>query len=225
MIQDTHIFHSRELEAKIELLRNHERTETDSAFHADFWRCLTTEIHSLHLLLSEKTTKEGKEIQKEEKRSLFFPIHPLQLSMRWNIDLNVVLTELLYATKVGLLEMHWAIECLQCSANTLFGNNLEQTPANVQCTSCGTNNAITSLDQIIVLFHFSPDILQEKTQEMKPTRRKSPSVVSASTLINHSAFHLFRNQVVPHDAQAFDCSFVVLANRDVGHFLLLLAMA
>jgi len=223
MNQYAYVANIDQLDTKIQQLQQHVRAETDKTFHVDFWQNIRQEFSCFHdttceqpknPILPFKITQKHKETNVIDKLSLFLPIHPHRLSIELNIDQHIVLTELLYATTIEMLQMHWAIECRQCFQINSFAKTLQQTPDSVQCQKCGKNNPIHSLDQMIALFFFSTKILQVKPAFV-PQKNKDFSFVTANTLINHSAFDIFRDQVVPHDAQPFAASEVFLVFTDI----------
>ena len=68
-----------------------------------------------------------------------------------------VLTELMYATAIGMTEMKWAPECIRWSA--VLARRARRSTRSRKLYYCQQSNEINSLDQVMVTFSFSPEIL------------------------------------------------------------------
>ena len=98
-------------------------------------------------------------VERVTSLALFNLIYPNAIAEQNQLDTNKVLTELLYATKVGMLTMRWSPECIRCGSAVLVTNFLSDLPSHAHCKGCNHPNPIEHLDRIKVSFTFKPEIL------------------------------------------------------------------
>ena len=87
------------------------------------------------------------------------PIHPNLIAKNRGIPLDVVLHELLHATKIGLVHMLWTPECVRCGGAACTEESLELIPEETYCDGCGKFNEINSLDNVKVVFILNNSVL------------------------------------------------------------------
>uniref|UniRef100_A0A7S4KD36 Guanylate cyclase domain-containing protein n=1 Tax=Odontella aurita TaxID=265563 RepID=A0A7S4KD36_9STRA len=87
------------------------------------------------------------------------PIHPAVLARESGVPHQVVMEELLYATKVGLASMRWAPECERCGSAVTEAAQIGRLPARADCKGCHYPNVIDTMDRIKVLFNLTQDVL------------------------------------------------------------------
>ena len=89
------------------------------------------------------------------------PISPSLLAEQSNDKFTEyeILTELLYGVLNRVVRMQFAAECERCGAPFSGEDKLEDIPASSRCGGCHHMNNINSMDHIMVLFYFIPEIL------------------------------------------------------------------
>ena len=158
-------------QAKLQELSAMQRATTDLPYSDQFW----TFIESVLSQCQEPTnfrdagdatqvTPKGPDdiaalVQRIIALSPLNPIHPYRLAEAAGCDHDQVLTELMYATKIGMTQMKWAPECTRCGSAVIVADSLSDLPAHANCGGCQLPNSITSLDRVMVTFTFSPEIL------------------------------------------------------------------
>ena len=167
----SHTFDLQAYEYYYNLLLQYPRASTDSSLNHSFWDMVKTSLKQCvgPIPFEESETadqviaKGPQHIQSFVERvmglALFNPIYPSSLAQHSKLSVKEVLTELLYATKVGMLKMRWSPECIRCGSAVLVTNFLSDVPAHEHCKGCNYPNAIEYLDRIKVSFTFKPEIL------------------------------------------------------------------
>jgi len=87
------------------------------------------------------------------------PIHPAVIAKESGIDHETVMEELLYATKVGLVDMKWTPECERCGSAVTDACKIGDLPPKACCAGCHFPNVIDTMDKIKVVFHLTQDVL------------------------------------------------------------------
>jgi len=87
------------------------------------------------------------------------PIVPANLAQSGGFAEETVLSELLYATRVGMVRIQFAPECDRCGSVVTARDRLGDIPPWASCGGCHQPNHIHSMDRIKVLFVLNPDIL------------------------------------------------------------------
>mmetsp|Transcript_15703 Transcript_15703/g.24425 ORF Transcript_15703/g.24425 Transcript_15703/m.24425 type:complete len:601 (+) Transcript_15703:59-1861(+) len=90
------------------------------------------------------------------------PINPSVIAEAANVTLDIALTELLYANKIGLVSMKFAPECTRCGGAVCAASRLcffADSSKPIHCDGCSYGNFITQLDQISVVFFLHPSVL------------------------------------------------------------------
>eukprot|EP00957_Ditylum_brightwellii_P090871 6919533-Ditylum_brightwellii.AAC.1 len=87
------------------------------------------------------------------------PIHPAVIAKESGIDHETVMEELLYATKVGLVDMRWTPECKHCGSVVADACKIGDLPPKACCAGCHFLNVINTMDKIKVAFHLMQDVL------------------------------------------------------------------
>ena len=158
-------------ERYLERLRAYPRASTDALLHEGFWASVrailephTSDGTELYSRADERLSQGGPDSVAEIVRRVvglapLNPIHPVQLAARLELSHDQVLTELLYATQVGLVTMRWAPECLRCGSAVKIVSQLKQLPRHAFCNGCQQENEIRSLDKVMVTFTLNPEIL------------------------------------------------------------------
>ena len=86
------------------------------------------------------------------------PIHPSIISETSGLPLEMVLTELFCATKVGLVDMQWAPLCERCGSMACSKSRLEDLPDSMYCDGCQYENTVDCLEKIKVIFTLNRDV-------------------------------------------------------------------
>ena len=104
------------------------RAATDTPFSQRFWSFVRGQLEACTAPVGYEETEDatatvqkgpkdvGNLINRVMALGLFFPIHPIRLAEAAGVSHLEVITELLFATKAGLMEMRWAPECVQCGS-------------------------------------------------------------------------------------------------------------
>lgn len=167
----SHTSNLQRFEQKYEQLKAYPREKTDSSLNVEFWQKVRGILASCQDPVgyeespnsTDAVAKGPEDIQKFAGRvgalSLINPIYPAALAKSVEIEIEDVLTELLYACKVGMLQIRWAPECIRCGSAVVLSNFLGDLPSHAHCGGCQQENTISHLDRIMVTFTFSPEIL------------------------------------------------------------------
>jgi len=169
--RESHTSDLEEFDKALELMKNYERSPTDPPMSESFWATIRVRLADFVEAVGyeeaenpELTIVKGPDdisnlISRVVGMSIFNPIHPSRLVNEIEESTETILTELMYATKVGLVMMQWAPECERCGSAVLVRSHLGQLPASAHCNGCRQKNDVSSLDNIMVTFYFSPSIL------------------------------------------------------------------
>mmetsp|Transcript_10608 Transcript_10608/g.15611 ORF Transcript_10608/g.15611 Transcript_10608/m.15611 type:complete len:593 (-) Transcript_10608:133-1911(-) len=90
------------------------------------------------------------------------PINPKKISkLLPETSLETILTDLLFATQVGLTTLRFAPQCKRCGGQCLQTPNLcsFDKKCSISCSMCGADNNVHSLDAIGAYFFFHPSVL------------------------------------------------------------------
>lgn len=87
------------------------------------------------------------------------PIIPNIIAENMNLPLETVLTELLYATSTGMMDMVWSPECVRCGGIVCQKLLLEDLPSTGYCLGCFMQNDINGTDKIKVYFVLNNEVL------------------------------------------------------------------
>jgi len=143
----------------------------DTPFNKKFWdffRSVLEKAKPVGFLDAESPTavahKGPKDneafLKKVSETSLINPIHPILLAKASGVSVGAVLTELLYATKTGMMSMKMTPNCLRCGSSVCAMDNLQEIKqgAKVYCEGCRYENTIECLQKIKVLFILNMDV-------------------------------------------------------------------
>ena len=169
--RESHTSDLARLETRLDTLRRYPRANPEQPLREDFWAKLSEMLEPCQTTvgyhdLNAPDAYEAKgpsDIQQLGARvgqlGLLNPIHPTRLAEAMGLPIEVVIQELLMATKVGLARMRWAPECHRCGSAVLIEDQLGNLPGTGDCWSCGAPNNIHSLDKIMATFTLAPDVL------------------------------------------------------------------
>jgi len=87
------------------------------------------------------------------------PINPVELSKLTSVPVHTIVTEMLYATRIGLTSLLWSPECVRCGSACFYNENLGCIPSKAKCPGCSMDNTISSADNIMVTFRFNQYVL------------------------------------------------------------------
>ena len=169
--RDSHTADLRRFDLRLETLRQFKRRRHDAPFHQGFWDavrailapCETSVGYSAEQDPTASIPKAPQDIQGLGARvgqlSVVNPIHPNRLAEACGVSLETALTELLVATRVGMVRMRWAPECVRCGSAVLITESLHELPGAANCWGCGKPNSLHTFDKIMTTFTFAPDVL------------------------------------------------------------------
>mmetsp|Transcript_11597 Transcript_11597/g.17024 ORF Transcript_11597/g.17024 Transcript_11597/m.17024 type:complete len:470 (-) Transcript_11597:69-1478(-) len=102
---------------------------------------------------------------KLKETEIINPINPVAIAQTADVPLADVISELLYATKSGLVSMQWAPVCERCISpvRTMTWSNydwglLKKNPIKPYCQACRFENTIQSMDNVKVFFMLSESV-------------------------------------------------------------------
>jgi hypothetical protein len=81
-------------------------------------------------------------MRKLEATKLINPIHPILLANEFQIPLNQVLTELLFAAKLGFMSMKLTPNCQRCGSSVCAVDRVSDLPSEAYCEGCQYKNTI-----------------------------------------------------------------------------------
>jgi hypothetical protein len=127
------------------------RPNLDLSFHEGFW---TRVEHILQYAVPvgysdmgccQEVQHKGPEdneafMRKIGATDLINPIHPILLSREFDIPMNQVLTELLYATNIGMMNLRLAPDCRRCGSSVCAVSSLKELPSFGYCEGCRYRN-------------------------------------------------------------------------------------
>lgn len=90
------------------------------------------------------------------------PVNPTIVAEAAGVTLDIALTELLYASQVGLVSIKFAPECTRCGGAVCTSEWLsyyKDSTKPIQCTSCTFENYVNQLDKISIVFVLHPSVL------------------------------------------------------------------
>jgi hypothetical protein len=148
-----------------------DRAATDPPFNTEFWS-KTREVLELcgdgigfaqaeepGMCEIHSTSELFETGNRSSQFKCLLPIQPKVLSERFEIPLNIVLTELMYATSFGMLEMLWSAQCQRCGAGVSSERRMSGLKNDGVCQVCRGENHVGMLDQVGVVFTFMDEIL------------------------------------------------------------------
>ena len=101
-------------------------------------------------------------LQKVRDTNIINPIHPILVSRASGVPIREVLTELLLATKCGMMSMKLTPNCQRCGSSVCSMRNIhgvEENGVSLYCEGCRYQNYIDCLKKIKVVFVLSMDVL------------------------------------------------------------------
>ena len=148
------------------------RHPLEPAFHEGFWVFFKTILDAAvpvgyagvedpKAVVDKSAADSGALIAKYIATSPINPIYPAQLASMAGIPLEIVLTELLHASRSGMMSMRWTPVCERCGTPTC--SKIERLtesvlPTSSWCNSCRFENPIDCLSKINVVFILSNDV-------------------------------------------------------------------
>lgn len=86
------------------------------------------------------------------------PMHPVLMTFVTELDLDTIITELLYASQVDLTVMKWSPVCERCASITCARANIAQIPDVTYCPGCRYKNTTDCLEKVQVFFEFNHSV-------------------------------------------------------------------
>ena len=169
--RESHTVDLLQFDERLKQLEETQRAPTDLPYNENFWHSIRSQLAQCvepvgygGCEAADQVQPKGPEdvnllFQRIMQLGLFNPIYPKALASHFALDEAAVLTELLYATKVGMMSMRWAPECTRCGSAVLITELLNELPSQANCGGCQEHNHIDSLDHIMVTFNLNPEIL------------------------------------------------------------------
>ena len=89
-------------------------------------------------------------------------INPFYVADYSALDVNIIISELLYSVKAGLLDLHWDVHCPHCNMITSEFNDLIDASALSFCEMCERSFEADFLDRVEVTFSLNKEIEDHK---------------------------------------------------------------
>lgn len=145
------------------------RPNVDPPFSETFWNFLETALDKAHPVgyseakLPTDVVHRGPQdndafMKKVVGTNLINPIHPILLSEESGIPFEEVLTELLYASRVGMMTMKLTPNCQRCGSAVCAVERFSDIPTQAYCEGCRYQNSFDCLSKIKVVFILDRDV-------------------------------------------------------------------
>lgn len=85
-------------------------------------------------------------------------INPYLLVQHHQLDLNTLVSEMLYAVPVGMLDLHWDVHCPHCNMVTVGYKHLSSATSTSSCPMCVGTFAVDFLQRVEVAFSLNNEI-------------------------------------------------------------------
>jgi class 3 adenylate cyclase len=79
-------------------------------------------------------------------------LRPFELADRWQLPRREVLTAMLHATRAGLLDLRWQLDCPRCRAGAATASRLGALGPRVHCDECDIDFAVDFADNVEAIF-------------------------------------------------------------------------
>jgi hypothetical protein len=145
------------------------RPNVDSPFSENFWNFLESALDKAHPVgyseakLPTDVVHRGPQdneafMKKVVGTNLINPIHPILLAEESGIAFDEVLTELLYASRVGMMTMKLTPNCKRCGSAVCAVERFSDIPTQANCEGCRYLNSFDCLSKIKVVFILDRDV-------------------------------------------------------------------
>lgn len=146
------------------------RDGADPPFNDKFWKFLQEKLEGAQPVGYSDIEEEGGVVHKGPQDNdafiqklmgldLINPIHPNLLAETSGIPLSEVLTELLFATKAGMMTMKLTPNCQRCGSAVCAVERFRDIPTDAYCDGCRYHNSLECLTKIKVVFVINRDVL------------------------------------------------------------------
>jgi adenylate cyclase len=85
-------------------------------------------------------------------------IRPFEIAHAWGADRRDVLKAFLHATRAGLVELHWQINCPSCRVGASTATTLSAVERRAHCDACNIGYDLDFAEHIEAIFKISPSI-------------------------------------------------------------------
>lgn len=150
-------------------IRSSKRHKSEPPFHEGLWKFIRSELKNAKpvgyeelqdpFACAAKGPKDNKAfIEKMHATGMINPIHPNLIADRAGIPLKEVLTELLHATKSGMMSLKLTPDCKRCGSMVCVLDKNGKLPKGAYCEGCRYYNVMDSTTKIKVIFMLSNDV-------------------------------------------------------------------
>lgn len=150
-------------------IRASKRHKCETPFDEVLWRFIRSQLENAKPVgyeeLSDSTAVVAKGPQdnaafmkKMVATGILNPIHPNLIADQTSIPLEQVLTELLYATKSGMMSLKLAPDCKRCGSMVCVLDKFGKLPKGAYCEGCRYYNLLDSTSKIKVIFLLNNDV-------------------------------------------------------------------
>lgn len=152
-----------------DIKRQKRRPNVDKPFSEPFWNFLEAALEKAHPVgyreaeLPTQVVPRGPAdnaafMKKVVATNLINPIHPILLAEECGIPFDEVLTELLYASRVGMMTMKLTPNCQRCGSAVCAVERFSDVPTQAYCEGCRYQNSFDCLSKIKVVFILDRDV-------------------------------------------------------------------
>ena len=85
-------------------------------------------------------------------------INAYALATAWNVNVQSVLLWLIYASQVGLFDLHWVTHCIHCNGTSHVTGRMGTVEHKSYCKMCQLGYSVHSDENIEVAFTVNPSI-------------------------------------------------------------------
>jgi len=153
----------------VDVLRNASRPSTIGPYSDDFWAHIRgvleaavpvgfEELPDRDAVVPKGPADCAKFLGKVVATASINPIHPNIVADAAGLPLGTVLNELFCATRLGLVDMHWAPLCERCGSMACAKSRIEDLPGSTYCGGCQYENTVDCLEKIKVIFTLNRDV-------------------------------------------------------------------
>lgn len=91
-------------------------------------------------------------------------MRPFALASAWNESRRDTLAAFLHATRVGLVDLRWQVDCPVCRVSASVHERLEDVRSEVHCDACGVDYGVGFGEHVEAVFQANPAIRRTQTR-------------------------------------------------------------
>ncbi|HZS48208.1 MAG TPA: DUF5939 domain-containing protein [Blastocatellia bacterium] len=143
-----------------------------------------------------------------------FRTNAFELAAKWGVDYRQVLTDLIHATTIGLMELNWDVICPGCAFINEH-DHLETVKAEQTCGNCNGTFEVTFDHTVEVTFSVHPGIRPIAPHEIPQFKTNTGRVVTGLDCATLPAFREFFDTHVLSTTESLKVSNVAILFTDI----------